>query len=110
MASPPVQGTSEWNDWVAELFAPSFDITVKDVLEDKTDDAEIKSKIKRVSAFDPEAIKKVYERVHMMTVLDEEMRRQQVEGTATAVQGNQKLFSFVLCYKILQALKTLKYM
>ncbi|XP_021351519.1 rho-associated protein kinase 2-like [Mizuhopecten yessoensis] len=68
----------EWNDWVGELFAPAVDVTVKDLLGEKTPEEEtvIKSRIKHVSAFDPEAVRRVYERVHLMSVMDEEMKAQ----------------------------------
>ncbi|XP_033760501.1 myosin-8-like isoform X2 [Pecten maximus] len=74
----------EWNDWVGELFAPAVDVTVKDLLGEKTPEEEtvIKARIKHVSAFDPEAIRKVYERVRLMSVMDDEMKaQQQLPGT-----------------------------
>ncbi|XP_069104755.1 coiled-coil domain-containing protein 160 homolog [Argopecten irradians] len=69
----------EWNDWVGELFAPAVDVSVKDLLGEKTPEEEtvIKAKIKHVSSFDPEAIRKVYERVRLMSVMDDEMKSQQ---------------------------------
>ncbi|XP_060080358.1 myosin-4-like isoform X2 [Ylistrum balloti] len=69
----------EWTDWVGELFPPAVDVTVKDLLGEKTPEEEtvIKARIKHVSAFNPEAIRQVYERVHLMSVMDEEMKSQQ---------------------------------
>lgn len=70
----------EWNDWVGDLFSPAVDVTVKDLLgEDEKEEEEtvIQSKIKHVSAFDPDAIRRVYERVHLMSVMDDEMKAQQ---------------------------------
>ncbi|XP_046571775.1 uncharacterized protein LOC124279939 [Haliotis rubra] len=61
--------------WIAELFQPAFPITVDDVAA-LQDEGPIKSKIKRVPAFDPEAIQKVYEKVRVMNILDAEMKQQ----------------------------------
>ncbi|XP_060080355.1 myosin-4-like isoform X1 [Ylistrum balloti] len=83
----------EWTDWVGELFPPAVDVTVKDLLGEKTPEEEtvIKARIKHVSAFNPEAIRQVYERVHLMSVMDEEMKSQQrlkTEKQATTVSSD----------------------
>ncbi|KAK3096178.1 hypothetical protein FSP39_024085 [Pinctada imbricata] len=68
-----------WNDWVGDLFAPTIDLGVEDILQGVDKDNAVKSKIKRVSVLDPERVKEIYERVHMMTVLDKEMKEKQTE-------------------------------
>lgn len=68
----------EWHDWVGELFEPAFGATIDDLVAHE-EEAKNKPRVKHISVYDPEAVRKVYERVHMMTVLDEEMRRQKAE-------------------------------
>lgn len=66
---------TQWRDWVGELFTPTLDVEVEELLGNVEDDSPIQSKIKHVAAFDPEAIKQVYERVRVMMALDEEMKK-----------------------------------
>ncbi|XP_045200205.2 cingulin-like [Mercenaria mercenaria] len=69
---------AEWHDWVGELFEPAFGATIEDLVAHE-EEPKNKPRVKHISVHDPEAVRKVYEKVHMMTVLDEEMRRQQKE-------------------------------
>lgn len=66
---------AEWHDWVGELFEPVFGATIDDLVAHE-EEPDNKPKIKHVSVYDPDAVRKVYEKVHMMTKLDEEMREQ----------------------------------
>ncbi|XP_071160202.1 tropomyosin alpha-1 chain-like [Mytilus edulis] len=67
---------NEWNDWIGELFTPSYDVTVEDMLDRPQDkETTIKSKVKLVSALDPDTIKDAFERVRVTCVLAEEMRK-----------------------------------
>ena len=76
--------------WIGELFQPTFNFTVDDILAGKAEDVEIKSKIKLARAFDPEAIHEVYEKVRVMTALDEELKQQTLkrEQQGTSSDGN----------------------
>lgn len=65
-------GSKKDGDWILELFAPSY-ASVSDALEINTIKNE-ESKVKFVSAYDPQSIKNVYERVHMMLALDAELK------------------------------------
>ncbi|XP_060563348.1 coiled-coil domain-containing protein 160 homolog isoform X2 [Ruditapes philippinarum] len=69
---------AEWHDWVGDLFEPVFGATIEDLVSHE-EDPKNKPRVKHISVHDPEAVRKVYEKVHMMTVLDEEMRKQQRE-------------------------------
>ncbi|XP_041347340.1 sodium channel and clathrin linker 1-like isoform X2 [Gigantopelta aegis] len=62
--------------WIGELFQPSYNFTVDDILAGKAEDVEIKSKIKLARAFDPAAIHEVYEKVRVMTAIDDELKLQ----------------------------------
>ncbi|XP_052784734.1 uncharacterized protein PF3D7_1120000-like [Mya arenaria] len=75
MASQTSSGGREWKDWVGELFEPIYGATIDDLVAGEKE-AENKPRVKHISVHDPEAVRKVYERVHMMTLLDEEMRAQ----------------------------------
>ena len=79
--------TEEWHDWVADLFSPSIDVGVEAILHGIDKDNAVKSKIKRVSALDPEGVKKIYEKVHMMTVLDREMKERAARGETQVHEG-----------------------
>ncbi|KAK3589679.1 hypothetical protein CHS0354_015185 [Potamilus streckersoni] len=75
----PEQFKQEWHDWVGELFEPHFGITVESLLNKDThvnEESAIQSKVHYVAPFDADAIRNVYRKVHMMTVLDEEMKTQ----------------------------------
>ncbi len=61
--------------WIGELFRPTYSFTVEDVLAPQ-DEGPIKSKIKRVAAFDPDAIQQVYEKVRIMNILENEIKQQ----------------------------------
>ena len=76
--------TKEWKDWIGELFTPSYDVTVDDILGGNHEEkSTIKSKVKLVSALDPDTVKEVYERVRVTCVLAEEMRNKE---TATDIK------------------------
>lgn len=66
---------AEWHDWVGELFEPVFGATIDDLVAHE-EEPDNKPKIRHISVHDPDAVRKVYEKVHMMTKLDEEMREQ----------------------------------
>lgn len=66
---------TQWRDWIGELFTPTLDVEVGELLGNVEDEGPIQSKIKHVAAFDPEAIRQVYERVRVMMALDEEMKK-----------------------------------
>ena len=66
---------AEWHDWVGELFEPVFGATIEDLVAHE-EEPKNKPKVKHISVYDPDAIRKVYQKVHMMTKLDEEMREQ----------------------------------
>ncbi|KAL4219766.1 hypothetical protein ACF0H5_020179 [Mactra antiquata] len=68
-------GGGQWHDWVGDLFEPTFGATIDDLVAHE-EDADNKPRIKHISVHNPEAIRQVYEKVHMMTVLDEQMREQ----------------------------------
>lgn len=69
---------AEWHDWVGELFEPTFGATIEDLVA-HDEDPENKPRVKHISVHDPDAVRKVYEKVHMMTVLEEEMKRQKAQ-------------------------------
>lgn len=66
----------EWHDWVGELFEPVFGATIDDLVAHE-EEPDNKPKVKHISVYDPDAVRRVYEKVQVMTKLDEEMRRQQ---------------------------------
>ncbi|KAL3847670.1 hypothetical protein ACJMK2_018570 [Sinanodonta woodiana] len=75
----PEQTKQEWHDWVGELFEPHFGVTVESLLNKAipaNEESAIQSKVHYVAPFDADAIRNVYRKVHIMTVLDEEMRTQ----------------------------------
>ncbi|XP_052217807.1 probable inactive protein kinase DDB_G0270444 [Dreissena polymorpha] len=78
----------EWKDWVGELFEPAFGATIEDLVAGE-DEPKNKPRVKHMSVHDPEAIRKVYERVHMMAILDEEMRAQKKEPPGAQKQQQQ---------------------
>lgn len=66
----------EWKDWIGELFTPSYDVTTEDMLGQTEDvPSSIKSKVKLVSALDPDTVKDVFERVRTTCVIAEEMKK-----------------------------------
>jgi hypothetical protein len=66
-------------DWILELFAPHA--SVVDILADQNKPKEDEPRrIKIVSAFDPQSIKNIYERVHMMLKIDSEVKNEQTGG------------------------------
>ncbi|XP_076435854.1 uncharacterized protein LOC143275549 [Babylonia areolata] len=65
-------------DWILELFAPSY-ARAADVLEGKHEVKEEASRIRRVTAFDPQSIKNVYERVYTMIKMDEELKKEKAQ-------------------------------
>ncbi|KAK7090330.1 coiled-coil domain-containing protein 160-like isoform X2 [Littorina saxatilis] len=73
-------------DWILELFSPTY-ANAAAVLDGKHEVTEEGPRIKMVSAFDPQSIKNVYERVHMMIKLEEELKKEKAqagkEGSAT---------------------------
>lgn len=69
------QQTQRPGDWILDLFAPTYANAV-DALEGKDAVAEESRKVKFVSAFDPESIRNVYERVHTMIKLDEALKKE----------------------------------
>ena len=73
-------------DWILDLFSPSY-AHAADVFEGKHEVKEEGRKIKVVSAFDPESIKNVYERVHMMLKMDEEVKNRSGKGN---LNGNMQ--------------------
>lgn len=80
---------NEWNDWIGELFTPSYDVTVEDMLDRPQDkETTIKSKVKLVSALDPDTIKDAFERVRVTCVLAEEMRKKAAKQESS--KGIQK--------------------
>lgn len=69
-----------WHDWVGELFEPIYGQTIEDLVAHEEDHSN-KPKIKHISVHDPEAIRQVYQKVHMMTKLEEEIRlEKQLQG------------------------------
>ena len=72
--------------WIGELFRPTYSFTVEDVLSYQ-EDGPIKSKIKRVPAFDPEAIQEVYEKVRVMNILGNEIKKQTREMEVAELAG-----------------------
>lgn len=66
-------------DWILELFAPSY-ARAADVLEGKHEVKEEGPRIKVVSALDPQSIHNVYERVHMMIKMDEELKKEKEQA------------------------------
>lgn len=75
---------TSWHDWVGELFKPAFGATIEDLVAHE-EEPKNKPRVKHISVHDPEAVQQVYQRVHMMTVLDEEMRKQRREQGAKSV-------------------------
>ena len=66
---------TDWHDWVGELFEPAFGATIEDLVAHE-EEPQNKPRVKHVSVHDPDAIRKVYQKVHSMMKLDEEMRLQ----------------------------------
>lgn len=64
----------EWHDWVEELFSPSLNLEKEAIMEGVNKETAVKSKIKRISMLDPETVREVYERVHMMSMMNDEMK------------------------------------
>lgn len=65
----------EWKDWIGELFTPSYDVTIDDMLgREEEIQSSIKSKVKLVSALDPDTVKDVFERVRTTCIVAEEMK------------------------------------
>lgn len=81
-----VSQTAEWHDWVGELFEPAFAATIEDLVAHE-EEPRNKPRIKHVSVYDPDAIRKVYEKVHMMTVLEEEMKKEQQRRKSSPVSA-----------------------
>lgn len=81
-----MQTSKQAGDWILDLFAPSF-ATAADVLEGRKDCEVKESKIRYVSAFDPESLTKVYERVHMMLKMDEELKSQTMLSNSNTQPG-----------------------
>ncbi|KAK7484881.1 hypothetical protein BaRGS_00023924 [Batillaria attramentaria] len=77
-------------DWILELFSPTY-INAADALAGKDGSpANEVRKVRYVSACDPESIKTVYERVHMMLKLDKELKREEKDarkGTTSSKKG-----------------------
>lgn len=63
-------------DWILELFAPTHTTAAGALEEQDVSGSDSVRRVKFVSAFDPESIKNVYERVHMMIKMDEELKRE----------------------------------
>lgn len=76
------QASKRAGDWILELFAPTY-INAADVLEGKHEVVEEAPRLKIVSAFDPQSIKEVYDRVHMMIKMDEELKKQKAQAAET---------------------------
>ncbi|KAL8625035.1 hypothetical protein ACOMHN_012044 [Nucella lapillus] len=75
-------------DWILELFAPSY-ARAADVLEGKHEVKEEGRRIKVVSALDPQSIQEVYERVHAMIKMEEELKKEK-EQAAKGVPSVKK--------------------
>jgi hypothetical protein len=106
----------EWHDWVDELFSPSLNLEKESVMEGVHKDGVVKSRIKRVSVLDPETVREVYERVHMMSVMNEEMKTMGLKKTADVQQSKPADVSSIskctyLCFsgRVLLISSSLKY-
>ncbi|XP_061183318.1 major antigen-like [Saccostrea echinata] len=71
----------EWHDWVEELFSPSLNLEREAIMEGVNKDSAVKSKIKRISVLDPETVREVYEKVHMMSMMNDEMKTSGLKKT-----------------------------
>lgn len=85
--------------WVEDLFPPVYSLTIEDLLEDGEEKPASVYELaaKRISKFDPERIKNVFERVWLMKTIEEQQRQQKdqdLDGSARSglgVQGNCKI-------------------
>ena len=77
----------EWHDWVEELFSPSLDLEKETIMEGVKKEGVVRSKIKRISMLDPETVREVYERVHMMSVMNEEMKTTGLKQTSVSTKS-----------------------
>ncbi|XP_064615299.1 coiled-coil domain-containing protein 160 homolog isoform X2 [Liolophura sinensis] len=69
--------------WVESLFPPAYGVTLNEVLEGRMpDDEEHESRrVQRVSAYNPEAIQNVYEKVRMTMALGKEIKKQNQQSS-----------------------------
>lgn len=82
--------TAEPGQWIEELFPPAFGLTINDILkskppgsrEENKDTINVFEKVAKcqISPLDVSAIKNVYQRVWLVTVLQEEEGRIKVKG------------------------------
>ena len=93
------QASKRAGDWILELFAPTY-AHAADVLEGKHEEEDT-PRVKIVSAFDPQSIKDVYDRVHMMIKMDEELKKQKAQaaeaGEAECCLVNYRCLNSFLC-------------
>lgn len=52
----------EWHDWVGELFEPAFGATIDDLVAHE-EEAKNKPRVKHISVYDPEAVRKVHNKI-----------------------------------------------
>lgn len=87
------EGKTDWKDWIGELFTPSYDVTIDDILGEQHEDntqSLIKAKVKLVSALDPETVRDVYERVRVTCVLADEMRKKEAKDEKKLTENKAK--------------------
>lgn len=79
--------------WVESLFPPAYGVTLNDVMGGRMpDDDDYESRrVQRVSAYNPEAIQNVYEKVRMTMALGEEIKKQHQQSS----KGVYKSLKFV---------------
>ncbi|XP_048747603.2 uncharacterized protein LOC125659853 [Ostrea edulis] len=85
----------EWHDWVNEIFSPALNLEKESIMEGVNKDGVVKSKIKRVSVLDPETVQEVYERVHMMSVMNDEMKTTGLKKTTGIKQSQSADLSLI---------------